>query len=59
MSTLIAISLGASCLPYGSLCIRSLAENLDGDEAIHLLTDSLGDQVRLQEAFAGLTRIKV
>ena len=59
MSTLIAISLGASCLPYGSLCIRSLAENLDGDEAIHLLTDSPGDQVRLQQAFAGLTRIKV
>jgi hypothetical protein len=59
MSTLIAISLGASCLPYGSLCIRSLAENLDGDEAIHLLTDSLEDQVRLQQAFAGLTRIKV
>jgi hypothetical protein len=59
MSTLIAISLGASCLPYGSLCIRSLAENLDGDEAIHLLTDSLADQVRLQQAFAGLTRIKV
>jgi hypothetical protein len=59
MSTQIAISLGASCLPYGSLCIRSLAENLDGDEAIHLLTDSLEDQVRLQQAFAGLTRIKV
>ena len=59
MPTLIAISLGASSLPYGSLCIRSLAENLDGDEAIHLLTDSLEDQVRLQRAFAGLTRIKV
>jgi hypothetical protein len=59
MSTLIAISLGASSLPYGSLCIRSLAENLEGDEPIHLLTDSLGDQVRLQQAFADLTRIKV
>ena len=42
MPTLIAISLGASCLPYGSLCIRSLAENLHGDEAIHLLTDLPG-----------------
>jgi hypothetical protein len=59
MSTQIAISLGASSLPYGSLCIRSLAENLDGDEAIHLLTDSVGDQLRLQQAFADLTRIKV
>ena len=59
MSNLVAISLGAACLPYGSLCIRSLAENLDGDEPIHLLTDSRGDQLRLQQAFAGLTRIKV
>jgi hypothetical protein len=59
MSTLIAISLGASCLPYGSLCIRSLAANLDGEEPIHLLTDSPGDQVRLEQAFADLSRIKV
>jgi hypothetical protein len=59
MSTLIVISLSASCLPYGSLCIRSLAENLDGDEPIHLLTDSSEDQVRLQQAFADVTRIKV
>ena len=59
MSTLIAISLGASCLPYASLCIRSLAENLDGDEAIHLLTDTPGDQEQLQQAFAGLGKIKV
>jgi hypothetical protein len=59
MSTLIAISLGASCLPYGSLCIRSLAENLGGDETIYLLTDTPEDQVRLQQAFAGLMRIKV
>jgi len=56
---LIAISLGASSLPYGALCIRSLAENLDGDEAIHLLTDSRSDQLRLQQAFADVTRIKV
>jgi hypothetical protein len=55
----IAISLGASSLPYGSLCIRSLAENLDGDDPIHLLTDSVDDQVRLEQAFGGLTRIKI
>src|SRR6516162_4396739 len=59
MSTLVVISLPASCLPYASLCIRSLAENLDGDEAIHLLTDTSGDQQQLQQAFAGLKRIKV
>jgi hypothetical protein len=56
---LIVISLAASSLPYASLCIRSLAENLDGDEAIHLLTDTPGDQEKLQQAFAGLARIKV
>jgi hypothetical protein len=59
MSTLIVVSLPASCLPYASLCIRSLAENLDGDEAIHLLTDTLADQEQLQQAFADLKRIKV
>jgi hypothetical protein len=59
MSTLIAISLAASSLPYASLCIRSLAANLDGYEAIHLLTDSPGDQEQLQQAFGGLKRIKV
>ena len=59
MSTLIVISLAASSLPYASLCVRSLAENLDGDEAIHLLTDTPGDQEQLQQAFAGLGRIKV
>jgi len=59
MSTLVVISLAASSLPYASLCIRSLAENLDGDEAIHLLTDTPGDQLKLQQAFAGLKRIKV
>jgi hypothetical protein len=59
MSTVVAISLGAFSLPYASLCIRSLAENLDGDQAIHLLTDTTGDQEQLQQAFAGLGRIKV
>jgi hypothetical protein len=59
MSTLIAISLGAFSLPYASLCIRSLAENLDGCEAIHLLTDTPADQEQLQRAFVGLNRIKV
>ncbi len=53
------ISLAASSLPYASLCVRSLAENLDGDEAIHLLTDTQDDQKQLQRAFAGLGRIKV
>src|SRR5215469_10117456 len=59
MSTLVVISLGAACLPYASLCIRSLAENLNGAETIHLLTDAPGDQAQLQQAFAGLKRIKV
>lgn len=59
MSTVIVISLSASSLPYASLCIRSLAENLDGDEAIHLLTDTTGDLERLQRTFADLGRIKV
>ena len=53
------ISLAASSLPYASLCIGSLAENLEGDEAIHLLTDTPRDEVLLQQAFAGLGRIKV
>jgi hypothetical protein len=56
---LIVISLAASSLPYASLCVRSLAENLDGVEVIHLLTDTPGDQEQLQRAFAGLGRIKV
>jgi hypothetical protein len=56
---LIVISLAASSLPYASLCIRSLAENLEGDEAIHLLTDTRGDQELLQQAFVGLGRINV
>lgn len=59
MSTLIVISLGASSLPYASLCIRSLAENLDGHEAIHLLTDTPKDQEQLRQAFADLKRIEV
>src|SRR5262249_36930747 len=59
MSTLVVISLPASSLPYASLCIRSLAENLDGDDAIHLLTDTPRDQEQLQQAFADLKRIKV
>ena len=59
MATVVGISLGASSLPYGALCIRSLAENLEGDVPIHLLTDSLGDRAQLQHAFAGLTRVKV
>jgi len=58
-STLIVISLAASSLPYASLCVRSLAENLDGVEAIHLLTDTPSDQEQLQRAFGGLGRIKV
>lgn len=56
---LIAISLGASSLPYASLCIRSLSENLDGDEAIHLLTDTPGDRAQFEQAFAGSKRIKI
>jgi hypothetical protein len=59
MSTLIAISLPASSLPYASLCVRSLAENLDGDDAIHLLTDTPADQEQLARAFADLGGIKV
>jgi hypothetical protein len=59
MPTLVAISLGAFSLPYASLCVGSLAENLDGDETIHLLTDTPGDQEQLQQAFADLKRIKV
>jgi hypothetical protein len=59
MSTLIVISLAASSLPYASLCVRSLAENLEGDEAIHLLTDTPGDREKLEQAFADLCRIKV
>ena len=59
MSTVIAISLGSFSLPYASLCIRSLAENLEGDEAINLLTDTTGDQEKLQQAFADLGRIKI
>src|SRR5262249_5044170 len=53
------ISLGAYSLPHASLCIRSLAENLDGHEAIHLLTDTPGDLQQLQQAFVGFKRIKV
>jgi hypothetical protein len=56
---LIVISLAASSLPYASLCVRSLAENLNGDEAIHLLTDTQSDLEQLQQAFAGLRRIEV
>ena len=57
--TLIVISLAASSLPYASLCIRSLAVNLDGEEPIHLLTDTPEDREQLQRAFAGFRRIKV
>jgi hypothetical protein len=56
---LIAISLGASCLPHAALCIGSLAENLAGDEAIHLLTDTPRDHEQLCQAFAAYRRIKV
>jgi hypothetical protein len=59
MSTVIVISLAASSLPYASLCVRSLAENLDGDESIYLLTDTPGDREQLQQEFAGFGRIKV
>jgi hypothetical protein len=59
MSRLIAISLGASCLPHAALCIGSLAENLDGDESIHLLTDTPRDHEQLCRAFAAHRRIKV
>lgn len=53
------ISLSASSLPYASLCVRSLAENLHGEETIYLLTDTRRDLEQLQQAFAGLGRIKV
>lgn len=59
MRRLIAISLGASSLPYAALCIGSLAEHLDGDEAIHLLTDTPGDHEQLRRAFAAHPRIEV
>jgi hypothetical protein len=59
MATIIAVSLSAHSLPYASVCIRSLAENLEGDDAIQLLTDTRGDQKLLQQTFAGLERIKV
>ena len=59
MATSIVISLAASSLPYASLCVRSLAENLDGDGAIHLLTDTPADQELLEQAFADLGKIKV
>jgi len=59
MATVIAISLSAHSLPYASVCIRSLAENLEGDDAIQLLTDTVGDQKLLEQAFEGLPRIKI
>jgi hypothetical protein len=59
MSTVVTVSLGAYSLPYASLCIRSLAENLEGDTPIHLLTDSISDRDKLQQAFAGVDRIKI
>jgi hypothetical protein len=55
----IVISLGASSLPYASICIRSLADKLVGDQQIHLLTDSPQDRIQLQEAFADIPRINV
>jgi len=55
----IVISLGASSLPYASICIRSLADKLLGDQHIHLLTDSPQDRIQLQEAFADIARIQV
>ena len=55
----IVISLGASSLPYASICIRSLADKLQGDQQIHLLTDSPEDRLQLQEAFADIARINV
>jgi hypothetical protein len=55
----IVISLGASSLPYASICIRSLADKLLGDQQIHLLTDSPQDQKQLQDAFADIARINV
>lgn len=59
MATVIAISLSAHSLPYATVCIRSLARNLEGDDAIQLLTDTAGDQKLLQQAFAGFERIKI
>lgn len=55
----IVISLGASSLPYASICIRSLANKLVGDQQIHLLTDSPQDRIQLREAFADIARINV
>lgn len=55
----IVISLGASSLPYASICIRSLADKLQGDQQIHLLTDSPQERIQLQEAFADISRINV
>lgn len=46
-------------MPYAGLCIGSLAENLVGDEAIHLLTDTPRDHEQLGRAFAAHDRIKV
>jgi hypothetical protein len=54
-----AISLAASSLPYASPCIGSLAENLGGDEPIHLLTDTPRDEEQLRRAFAGQPRIRI
>ena len=59
MSTVITVSLGAYSLPYAGPCIRSLAENLKGDDPIHLLTDTPDDVVQMQKAFAGIDRIKI
>ncbi len=56
---MIVVSLAASSLSYASLCIRSLAENVDGEQAIYLLTDTPDDRKQLEQAFAGLARIKV
>lgn len=59
MPTVVVISLAASSLPYASLCIRSLAANLDGDESIHLVTDTPADVEKLEQALEGSRRIKV
>lgn len=59
MPTIVAISLSAHSLPYAAVCIRSLSDNLQGDTAIHLLTDTLGDRERLEQAFAGIERIRI
>ena len=55
----LVISLAASSLPYASICIRSLADKLQGDQQIHLLTDSPEDRTQLREAFADIARINV